>query len=453
MDRKMNILYISHYYPPEVNAPAMRVSELSSYWAKRGHNVSVLTGFPNHPCGVIPVEYRGLLRDQEVVDNINVIRTYIYAAPNKGFIKRIINYLSFMFSAIILGTGRVGKPDLLVATSPQFFVGLAGYVISRIKKCKFVFEVRDLWPEEIVAVGAIKNRLVISVLEKLEMFLYRKADLIVAVAEGTIDTLIRRGISEEKLALISNGVDIERFKYEIEQDHIKRTLGFENKFVVSYIGTHGMAHRLETVLDAADLLKNNSQILFLFIGDGAEKENLIRQARGRELGNVCFYDQIDRQRIPSFYQAADLFLVPLRKADLFKRNIPSKIYEIMAAKKPMIIATEGESRKLVEKHGAGISISPENSEEMAESIIYLFENGEVRRRMGENGYAYVLANASRKQLADDYLVILQALLDGKRLSTKLRLKRKAEQAPEPDYRPIPVLNAQEKSRIHELAHK
>ncbi len=452
MDRKMNILYISHYYPPEVNAPAMRVSELSRCWAKQGHNVTVLTGFPNHPCGVIPEEYQGLLRDQEVVDNINVIRTYIYAAPNKGFIKRILNYLSFMFSAIVLGTGRVGRPDVLIATSPQLFVGVAGYVISRIKKCKFVFEVRDLWPEEIVAVGAVKNRFVINMLEKLEMFLYRKADLIVAVAEGTIDTLVKRGIPEEKLALISNGVDIERFQFDHNQDHVKRVLGFENKFVVSYIGTHGMAHRLETVLDAADRLKADSRIIFLLIGDGAEKENLIRQAREKKLSNVCFYDQLDRQTIPTFYQTADLFLVPLRKADLFKRNIPSKIYEIMAAKKPMIIATEGESRKLVEKHGAGISISPENSEEMAESIKYLQDNGEVRRRMGENGYAYVLANASRKQLAEDYSEVFQAVLDGKRLSTKLRFKRKAEQAVETLAMSNRVSEPLEKSRIRELAH-
>ena len=438
MDRKMNILYISHYFPPEVNAPALRVSEFSHHWAKLGHSVTVLTGFPNHPGGVIPEEYQGLIKSKEKHDNINVVRTYIYAAPNKGFFKRTMNYLSFMFSSIVLGTGSVGKADVLIATSPQFFVAVAGYFISRIKKCKFVFEVRDLWPEEIVAVGAIKNRFIIGLLEKLEMFLYRKANLIVAVAQGTIDTLIRRRIPKSKLVLIPNGVDIEHFQNG--NGHVKMTLGFQEKFVVSYIGTHGLAHRLETVLTAAVRLKDDQRIQFLFVGDGAEKQSLVNRARELGLTNVYFHDQIDRSEISDFYNASDLFLVPLRKADLFTRNIPSKIYEIMAARKPMIIATEGESRKLVEQSGAGIGVTPENSLELAEAIKFLLENEALRRQMGENGYAFVLANASRKKLADDYLKILQDMVHGNRSGTKLVLKRGAEQVSEP----------QAKSRISEL---
>jgi len=369
MDRKMKILYISHYYPPEVNAPALRVSELSRHWANRRHDVTVLTGFPNHPSGIIPDEFKGLIRSKEKHGNVKVVRTYVYAAPNRGFVKRILNYLSFMFSSILLGTKAASKPDILIATSPQFFVAVAGYVISRIKRCKFIFEVRDLWPEEIVAVGAIKNSYIIELLEQIEMFLYRKADLVVAVAQGTIDTLVKRGISQSKLVLIPNGVDIEHFQNR--NGYVKKSLGFENKFVVSYIGTHGMAHRLETVLEAALLLKENNHIQFLFVGDGAEKQSLVKKAKELKLDNVFFHDQIDHNRIPEFYNASDLFLVPLRKADLFTRNIPSKVYEIMAAKKPMIIATEGESRKLVEQSGAGIGVTPENSRELAGRTSYL----------------------------------------------------------------------------------
>ncbi len=438
MRRKINILYISHYFPPEVNAPALRVSELSHHWANQGHNVSVLTGFPNHPGGIIPKEYQGLFKSKEKHDKINVIRTYIYAAPNKGLFKRILNYLSFMFSSIALGTGSVGKPDVLIATSPQFFVAVAGYVISRIKKCKFVFEVRDLWPEEIVAVAAIKNRFVIGLLEKIEIFLYRKADLVVAVAQGTIDTLVRRGIPKSKLVLIPNGVDIEHFQNG--NGHVKKTLGFQDKFVVSYIGTHGLAHKLETILEAAVQLRDNQRIQFLLVGDGAEKQSLVNRAHELGLKNVYFHDQIDRSRIADFYNCSDLFLVPLRKADLFTRNIPSKIYEIMAAHKPMIIATEGESRKLVEQSGAGIGVTPEDAIELAAKIKYLFENEETRRQMGGNGYAFVLANASRKRLAADYLKVLHDLVYGKHSSTKLVLKRGVEQVSEP----------QEKSRISEL---
>ena len=415
MDERLKILYLSHYFPPEVNAPAVRVSEMAKHWSESGHDVTVLTGFPNHPAGIIPEEYRGLIRAKEKNGNLKVIRTYLYAAANKGFVKRILNYLSFMSSAIVLGTPTVGKPDILIATSPQFFVAVAGYVISRIKGCKFIFEVRDLWPEEIVAVGAVKNKFVIKMLESIEMFLYRQADLVVAVAQGTIDTLIKRGIPAKKLVLVPNGVDIEQFRNTNGSSSVRKQLKIEDKFVVSYIGTHGMAHRLDTVLDAAAKLKNNNRIKFLFVGDGAEKKKLVERKKREKLDNVIFHDQIDRSRIPDFYAATDLFLVPLRKADLFTRNIPSKIYEIMAAQKPMLIATNGESRRLVESAGAGIGITPEDSDELAAEIEHLQNDEELRHQMGQSGYAFVLANASRKRLADDYLWLLEAVVSGNEL--------------------------------------
>ncbi len=440
MDRPLKILYISHYYPPEVNAPALRVSEMSGHWAAQGHDITVLTGFPNHPNGIIPDDYKGLIRAKEKQGQVKIIRTFVYAAPNRGFFKRILNYLSFMFSSIVLGTGRVGKPDVLIATSPQFFVAVAGYIISRIKRCKFIFEVRDLWPEEIVAVGAIKNRFIISLLEVVELFLYRQADLIVAVAQGTIDTLVKRGIPAEKLALIPNGADIEQFRHEDSQVNVKRTLGFDKKFVVSYIGTLGLAHRLETVLEAAHRLKDNTHIRFLFVGDGAEKEKLVRYARELKLGNVYFYGQMDHRRIPAYYQGSDLLLVPLRKADLFTRNIPSKIYEIMAAGKPMIIAADGESRKLVEGAGAGLGVAPENSAVLAGKIQYLFENQELCSTMGANGRVYVTAHASRKRMAEDYVKVMKNLVERNTLGTKMVIKRGAEVSSEPET----------KSRIREL---
>ena len=412
MAERLKILYISHYFPPEVNAPAVRVSELAKHWSESGHDVTVLTGFPNHPTGVVPIEYKGVLKAKEKHGRIRVIRTYLYAAANKGFVKRILNYLSFMLSAIVLGTPSVGKPDIIVATSPQFFVAVAGYFISRIKRCKFIFEVRDLWPEEIVAVGAIKNSFVINMLEAIEMFLYRKADMVVAVAQGTIDTLVKRGISAEKLALIPNGVDISHFQNTNGSSSVRKKLKIDDKFVVSYVGTHGLAHRLDTVLDAASKLKNNNRIQFLFVGDGAEKKRLVERSIREKLDNVLFHDQIDRTRISDFYAATDLFLVPLRKADLFTRNIPSKIYEIMAARKPMLIATNGESRRLVESAGAGIGITPEDSDALVANIKRLLNDEKLRHQMGQSGYAFALANASRKRLADDYLWLLYAVVFG-----------------------------------------
>ena len=331
MDERLKILYISHYFPPEVNAPASRVSEMAHRWAENGADVTVLTCFPNHPNGIIPKEYRGMWHCRERRGGVNVVRTYVYAAANKGFFRRILNYLSFMFSSLFVGTVMSKRPDILIATSPQFFVAVAGYVISRIKRCKFVFEVRDLWPEEIVAVGAIKNKMAIRALEALEMFLYRKADIIVAVAQGTIDLLKARGIPERKLALVPNGVDIDFFMARADGRQVRKQLGIDGKFVVGYIGTHGMAHKLETILRAAAKIRMRDDIMFLFVGDGAEKARLIRMADDMKLTNVAFRDQVPREKVPEFYAACDVCLVPLRKAELFTRNIPSKIYEIMAA--------------------------------------------------------------------------------------------------------------------------
>jgi colanic acid biosynthesis glycosyl transferase WcaI len=413
MDKRMKILYISHYFPPEVNAPAVRVSEMSERWAEQGSDVTVLTCFPNHPSGVIPEEYRGLWRWSESRGLTKVIRTYVYAAPNKGFLRRIMNYLSFMLSSIVFGTWIVGKPDVVIATSPQFFVAVAGYVISRLKRAKFIFEVRDLWPEEIVAVGAIKNKFVIGLLEKIEMFLYKKADLIVAVAQGTLEILQRRGISGDKMVLLPNGVDIEHFRGVKQGQDIKKELGLSSKFVVGYIGTHGMAHKLDIVLETASLLREQEDIAFLFVGDGAEKEKLISQARCMSLRNVIFHPQIPRDKIPAYYSACDTCLVPLRKADLFTKNIPSKIYEIMASMRPIIISTDGESRKLVESSGAGLAAKPEDPQDLARKILFLKSNGKTCQEMGQNGLSFVLASSSRQKLADEYISQINNIVFGK----------------------------------------
>jgi colanic acid biosynthesis glycosyl transferase WcaI len=425
MDERLRVLYISHYFPPEVNAPAVRVSEMADRWAEQGADVTILTCFPNHPTGIIREEYRGLLRCREKHGAINVVRTYVYAAANKGFFRRILNFLSFMFSAILLGTPAVGKQDIVIATSPQFFVGVAGYIISRLRRAKFVFEIRDLWPEEIVAVGALKNRLAIRILEMIEMFLYRKADLIVAVAKGTIEILERRGIPVSKMTLIPNGVDIGFFQGRCDGEFVRCKLGLGDRFVAGYIGTHGMAHRLDVVLETARLLKDHDNIRFLFVGDGADKQNLVKIAGDLGLSNVVFQDQIPRAEIPEYYAACDLCLVPLRKAELFTKNIPSKIYEIMASGRPILISTEGESRRLVEISGTGLGSKPEDPRGLAEKILYLKENPQLRAEMGRSGFAFVLANSSRQHLADDYLDLLEKTA-GKAKSGAYQIERKTE---------------------------
>lgn len=412
MDKRLRILYISHYFPPEVNAPAVRVSETAERWAQRGADVTVLTCFPNHPSGIVPKKYRGYKRLIEVRNGIRVVRTYVYAAPNDGIIRRTLNFLSFMLSSITLGFRPVGNPHIIIATSPQFFVAVAGYILSRLKRCKFIFEVRDVWPEEIVAVGAMKNRMAIKILEAIEVFLYKKADLIVAVARGTIDILANRGIPPSKMILVPNGVNISLFQSGSDGLSIRRKLGKRDDFLVGYIGTHGMAHRLDIVLEAAEILRNIPEITFLFVGDGAEKSELMLRARELRLPNVIFHDQVGRADVPDYYQACDVCLVPLRKADLFTKNIPSKIYEIMAAGKPIISSTEGESRSLIESAGAGIAARPEDAGDLAEKIMILYNDRGLCRNLGNSGYSFALANCSRDRLADQYLEILRTIIQG-----------------------------------------
>jgi glycosyltransferase involved in cell wall biosynthesis len=407
---ELNIHYVSHYFPPEVNAPAIRVSEMAKHWKRMGHSVTVLTGFPNHPTGVIPDEYRRRVSQKEQFEGIDIHRSYIYAAPNKGFIKRIANYLSFMFSSVLCSSWKSGPADVVIGTSPQFFVAVSAWIISLSKRAKFVFEVRDLWPEEIVAVGAIKNRLIIGTLEAIEMFLYRRASLIVAVAQGTVDTLVKRGIPKEKIALIPNGVSLERFD-ESDGKQVRDKFNLNGEFLVSYIGTHGMAHRLETVIDAAECLKDNKKIRFMMVGDGAEKAKLMDRAKRKQLDNITFAPQAPADDVPNYYSASDVCLAPLKKTNLFERNIPSKLYEIMAAERPILLGAKGESRRLVQQAGAGESFEPENVESLVERIERLFGNREHSQTLGEQGRQYVAQNNRRETLAENYSDLLLGLCE------------------------------------------
>ncbi len=414
MQRKLRILYISQYFPPEMGAPSARVYELSRRWMKNDHvNVTVLTGFPNHPTGVIPPEYRGYRFLRENKDGIEVVRTFIYAAPNKGFIKRILSYMSFMFSSIIQGIRNIEKPDIIIATSPQFFVGIAGYLFSRIKKTPFIFEVRDLWPESIVQLGQLKNKLLIRFLEWIELTLYRKSIHVVGVADSTVDILTHRGIDRDKISIIKNGVDLDLFTNRNRQDQLKEKHNLKDKFVVSYIGTHGLSHALDKVLEAAKLYGDDDRVVILLIGEGAEKENLKKQAKSLKLKNVLFYDQIGKQELPEYYEMSDIILVTLRNLPLFRHVIPSKIFEIMAMERPILISVDGESRKLVESAGTGIFSEPENPQALKDKLDYLLANPQKRSEMGRNGRDFVCAHFNRDALADRYLQLIEQLVERK----------------------------------------
>lgn len=395
-----------------MGAPAARVHELSREWAALGHEVTVLTGFPNHPTGVIPPEYRGQLIRRERVDEIDVVRTPIYAAANRGLIKRGLNYTSYAASAAVLGPFLTERPDVVIATSPQMLTAVAGLAISALKRVPFVFEVRDLWPRSIVEVGALPARHpAIRLLEQLEMFLYSRADRIVTVTDAFVDELSGRGVPRAKLRVVKNGVDLEMFQPSPRENEVRRELGFSAEdFICLYVGTHGMAHGLETILHAAERLRDHPNVRFVLVGEGAEKAALKEKARSMKLDSVVFVDKQARSRVALYLAASDLSLVLLRKRPLFKTVLPSKLFEIMGSARPMISTVDGEARQLVEEARAGIFVPPEDPVALSDAILRLKVSSSLCVEMGSSGRAFVEAKFSRKALARQYLVVLDELL-------------------------------------------
>jgi colanic acid biosynthesis glycosyl transferase WcaI len=406
----MHILYISQYFPPEMGAPAARVYELSREWVRMGHRVTVLTGFPNHPTGVVPPEYRGRAFERETTDGIEVVRTWLYAAPNRDRARRILNYLSFPASAIVLGAPSIRGADVVIGTSPQFLVAVAGWVVAAVKRRPFIFEVRDLWPDSIEAVGAIHSRTILGALRAVEEFLYRRATRIVAVARSTPRILAERGFDPRKMAVIPNGVDLDLFEPGSHDNEFRRRHVPAGSFVVSYIGTHGMAHALDSVLRTAHALRDDPRFRFLLVGEGAEKPKLLAQAAELGCDNVVFLDQQPRGTLPEIYRASDVCLVPLRKTPLFQAVLPSKMFEIMGCGRPIVLSVEGEAKELLAESGAGVAVEPESVDALAAALRTLAADPARTTSMGEAGRAFVEAKYSRTALARDYIEVLRAVV-------------------------------------------
>jgi glycosyltransferase involved in cell wall biosynthesis len=401
----MRILFLSHYFPPEVNAPATRTYEHCREWVRAGHEVTVVTCAPNHPHGELYPGYRNRLWSTEDRDGIRVVRLWTYIAANKGVAKRTLNYLSYMLSATVAAF-FLPKADAVISTSPQFFNGLAGYAIGKIKRAPWYLEIRDLWPESILSVGAIRNPTLIRFLEWLERFAYRKADYIIPVTDAFRRYMIDKGVDERKIIVIKNGVDLEQYRPAERDPGLVRELGLEGKFIVAYIGTHGMAHHLETVLEAAERLRAEPDICFLLVGDGAERQKLMALKEGKGLDNVLMLPQQGKERMPALWAAMDVSLVLLKDADLFRTVIPSKIFEAMAMERPIVIGVRGESLEIVEQADAGIGIMPESADELAEAVLRLKADDKGRTAMGRNGRAHVTRHFDRRVLARRYEQLL-----------------------------------------------
>lgn len=390
-DGTVKILFLTDNFPPETNAPALRTYEHARVWVEEGHEVTVVTGAPNFPTGRIHEGYRNRAYALEQMDGIRVVRVWTYITPNTGHFRRSLDYLSFMLTSIPAAM-RQQRPDVVVGTSPQLLTVVSAWVAARFHRAPFVFELRDLWPESMIAVGAAKGGAFMRGIAGIAHGMYRRADRIVSVTESFVEVLRERGVPPEKMTVVRNGVNLTEFApsgnsggdggpAKAFRDEVGVGAG---DFLVTYVGTMGMAHGLRSVLAAADATRGEP-VHYLFVGEGADKAALASEALRRRLTNVTFLKGQPRKRIPTILNASDAVLVHLRDDPLFSTVIPSKIFEAMAVAKPMILGVRGESAEIVGGAGAGILVEPESPEELSAAVHRLRVDPELARELGENG--------------------------------------------------------------------
>ncbi len=407
---RMRILFLSDNFPPEGNAPATRLHEHALRWVRAGHEVTVVTCAPNFPEGRLFAGYRNRWHQVEDVDGIRVVRVKTYITANEGTVRRTLDYLSFMVSGTVAGLLE-RRPDVVVATSPQFFCAVAGWALAGLRRLPFVFELRDLWPASIAAVGAMRPGLPLRVLERLELFLYRRASAIVTVTHSFRDDLVSRGIDASKIHVVINGVDLERYRPAPRHTALAASLGIQDRFVVGYLGTHGLAHALEHVLDAAALLREHRGIVFLMAGGGAAREALVLRARELALDNVRMLERQPKASMPGLWSLCDLALVPLRDTPVFATVLPSKVFEAMGMGVPVLMSLpEGEATALVATTGCGITVPPEDPGALAGAILALSQDpGRVAALRASSAGA--AARHSRQVQAEAMLEVLRGCAD------------------------------------------
>lgn len=407
----MHILFITDNFLPESNAPANRTFEHAREWVKKGHIVTVITCAPNFPDGKLHKGYKNNWISKEVFEDINVWRVKTYITPNEGFFKRSLDYISFMLSSIIFGL-FTKKVDVVIGTSPQFFTVISSWFLSKVKRIPFIFELRDIWPASITAVGAMKQNFIIKLLEKIELFLYDEAKLIISVTESFRDDLEKRGVKKEKIRVIHNGVDLKRFHKKPDKDNTYiEKLNLEGKFIVGYIGTLGLAHSIENILFAAERTLENKNIIYVLAGNGAEKNNLENIIKKRKLTNVLMIPNQPREKITKLWSVCDLSIVNLKNTPLFSTVIPSKIFESMGSGLPIIISVpKGEATKIIENTYSGIVVEPENPDQLSDSILSIYNDKDLYNRLALNS-AIASKNYDRKTLALRMLQHIEDLLD------------------------------------------
>lgn len=398
----MKILFLTDNFPPEVNAPATRTYEHCREWVQKGVEVTVITGVPNFPKGEVFGGYTNKWKQIEYIEGIRVIRVWTFIAANQGFLKRTIDFISFAITSSLAGI--FVKTDVIIATSPQFFTVLAGRFLSFVKRKPWVMEVRDLWPESIKTVGAMNDNWIIRYFEYLEKKCYRSAHKIITVTDAFKTEIISKGISKDKIFVIKNGSNLELFKPMKKNKVLLSQLGLANRIILGYIGTHGMAHNLDFILDCAKKIKDR-KVQFLLIGEGAEKERLKQRVYDENIENVTLLNPVSKKEVPKYLSVLDAAIVNLKKDPLFKTVIPSKIFEAAAMGVPILLGVDGETRDIVEHYKAGIFYEPDSVEEFLRSMQEIIEP-RTNEKLRKN--ALILANDfDRKNLALEMFSVLR----------------------------------------------
>jgi len=406
----MHILFLTDNFPPEGNAPATRTYEHAREWVKLGHKVTIITGAPNFPEGKVFEGYSNSWYSKSTLDGIEVRRVKTYITANEGFAKRILDFISFMVTSFFAGL-FVKKPDVIVGTSPQFFTAISAWALSAVKFKPFVFELRDIWPASITAVGAMGRSLPIRVLEKIEMFLYQRADKIISVTHSFKTELIERGVDGNKIDVVLNGVDLSKYEPSSEKDKsFREQYNLTDKFVVGYVGTHGLAHSLDKIVEAAELLVDLKDVRILFAGGGAAKVDVEKLIKDKRLSNVVLIPRQKKELMPKLWSLCDISLISLKDTDLFKTVIPSKIFESMGMGLPMVMTSPiGEATDILESSQSGIIVKPESPIEVARIIRELYKDRSRLEKLATNS-SKAASEYDRKQLADLMLSKIKELL-------------------------------------------
>jgi len=411
----MKILLLHQYFLEENDPGGSRWNEISKAWANLGHDVTVLAGMIHYNGNEKLPEYKGKYFVKKQQGNVNVLRSHVSESYNSGFAGRLWGYFSFMFSSFWGGTFKVkGKFDVVIVTSPPLFVGVSGYLISKFKRAPFVFEIRDLWPESAIDTGVLTNKAIIKFAYAIEKFIYKKAKLINVLTPAFYETLnTKKNVSKEKLLMIPNAADFslsEKLLNEFDTNEFRKKLGIDDRFVITYVGAHGVANHLQQILEAGKKLEDTN-VLFLLIGQGMQKEKLIKLANEMEVKNVKFIDPVPKIEVFKYILASDMGTSVLKNVETFKTVYSNKTFDYMSCKKPILMAIDGVSRALVEDAKAGSFVIPEDPESFNQIIREYLKNPSRLKEQGENGYIYARKNFDRELLSKKYIFEIEKLLN------------------------------------------